>query len=591
MTAFLEMPFDWLRRAAPYRLFWLGGPLLLYSWTIFGPFVSDDMHLLLKSESYLRGETEEARLYRFASNDDQWRAIRDRGTCPWWLPQNGRQDFFRPLSQGSFLLDVSLFGRNPLGYRLMSLAIFLIALKCTHWMYVQSGGDRVLAGSAAFFLGISQALMGPVAWISNRQDLFVLIGVTLSTGAYWAALRAPRWRLVLPAVGGFAVALLAKELAVSLFLVIGLHELIRRFRPSISHVRPNRVSGFMALALTVVGVGYLTYYCYSRPWAMNLGSGAGLPSQLDAWLPLVLLGYAAVWTIGFPIDALLLADPLWLRLLVALSACVLLIPVYRSLKRIAEEDGTILFFALWAILFIAPALRAIAPSARYLSVATAGWAYLLAAMLAQPRGSRLAPSLLQRQWFYAANGIVSVGCVVAMVLYLNKSEMEAQQRVRSVLSSLSSPLRDGDAVFLANALSETELLCTGARIEYQSGTRDVSAYLLVAPGIAATFSHVDSHTLMVRSRGGSLFGTPLHRLAFGRDWEWSEGTTFHLREFAAEISDVGDDGSVRAMTLRFNEPLGSRRYHFIPPQLSRGELQESPTKSVLTSRTTDSLDS
>ncbi len=586
--ALLEMPFDWLRRAASYRAFWLGAPLLLYSWTVSGPFVSDDMHLLLKSERYLRGETEEAGLYRFASNHDEWRAIRDRGTCPWWLPATGRQDYFRPLSQGSFLVDVMLFGRNPLGYRLMSLTVFLIALACTHWMYIQSGGDRVLAGVGVFFLGISQAMMGPVAWISNRQDLFVLIGVTLSAGAYWGALRAPRWRLVLPAVGGFVLALLSKELAVSLFLVIGLHEAIRRCRPPNGHARPNRVSGFIALALTVVGVCYLSYYFHSRPWAMNPGSGDGLHSQLDARLPLVMLGYIAVWTIGFPIDALLLADPLWLRLLVALLAGALLIPLCRSLRRLAEEESTILFFALWAVLFIAPALRAIAPSARYLSVASAGWAYLLAAMLAQPRGSRFAPSLLQRQWFYAANGIVSVCCVVAMVQYLNRSELAAQQRVRS---GLSSQLRDGDAVFLANAESATELLCTGDRIEFLSGAREVSAYPLVVPGVAATFSRVDSHTLVIRSSGGSLFGTPLHRLAFGRGWEWNEGMTFQLREFTTEISDVGDDGSVRAMTIRFNEPLGSRRYHFMPPGLAEGEPPVSPAASGLTFPTTGSLDS
>src|SRR5262245_14309142 len=121
----LDRIFGWIRAASVYRLFWLGGPLLLYGWTIIGLFLADDLHLLLKSERYLRGETSDRELYRFAKSDDDWNELRDRGTCPWWLPEKGRLDFFRPLSEASFLLDVRLFGRNVVGHRLVSLLTFL----------------------------------------------------------------------------------------------------------------------------------------------------------------------------------------------------------------------------------------------------------------------------------------------------------------------------------------------------------------------------------------------------------------------------------------------------------------------------------
>ncbi len=209
--------FVWIRRASRYRLFWLGGPLAFYSWTLTGPFMADDLHLLLKSERYLRGESQSLELYRFAKTDEDWNTLRHRGICPWWLPETGRLDFFRPVSEWVFYAGVHLFGRGPIGHRMISLALFGCVLGAVHWMFALASEDRVRAGVATFFFGISQTVAPPVTWICNRQDLLVVLGAALAGGAYWSASRSPKlWWLVI-AVSGCLFALLSKVVAVSLF--------------------------------------------------------------------------------------------------------------------------------------------------------------------------------------------------------------------------------------------------------------------------------------------------------------------------------------------------------------------------------------
>ena len=107
-----ERPFQWFRHAGPYRALWLGAPLVLYSWTLTGPLLGDDLHLVLKAEEYTQGQRDRLELDRFAASDADWRQQRDRGTIPWWSPESGRLDFFRPVTELSFYLDTILFGRS-----------------------------------------------------------------------------------------------------------------------------------------------------------------------------------------------------------------------------------------------------------------------------------------------------------------------------------------------------------------------------------------------------------------------------------------------------------------------------------------------
>lgn len=148
----LEKPFHWLANVARCRTFWLGFPLILYIWTVAGPFVADDLHLVLKAEKYLQGESSSPGLFRFARTADEWRELRDSGNVPWWTSVTQRVDLFRPLSEYLFCLDMRVFGRNPVGHRLVSLAWFAAALLGMHWLFYVVGGGFNASGSCDVFL-------------------------------------------------------------------------------------------------------------------------------------------------------------------------------------------------------------------------------------------------------------------------------------------------------------------------------------------------------------------------------------------------------------------------------------------------------
>ncbi|HKQ47197.1 MAG TPA: hypothetical protein VJZ71_03895 [Phycisphaerae bacterium] len=558
-----EFPFDWYRKFARHWLFWLGVPIALYSWTLTGPLLSDDLHLILKAERYLRGESDRFELYRFAASDEEWRQLRDRGVIPWWAPPTGRLDFFRPMMELSFLLDVRFFGRNPLGFRLVSMGFFVVALCCVRRLFRAAGADEVHAGTATYFYGLSQTVTPPVTWMCNRQDLLVVIGVTVAATAYWEAVRRPRVTQLFLAMGAFLFALLSKEVAIALAGVVGLHEIIARRRPDARSGR--RMACWIALALALMAAGYLSYYVYSRPWALQVASGSdGGSSQFGRQLPLSLLLYAAVWTIGFPIDVLHAATNTQ-ALAVGVIGGVLMLLTIRYLRRSTHRDAAAMFFVLWAVFFIVPGLRALTASTRTLCTASVGWSYLLVGLFFATRtGAPLAP-LPMRAWLNAANGVISAGCAIGTVIFMNATESRARERIQQTVADLAAPLQDGDTLVVDRAESSFEMLCAGDRLEYLTGRRNVAALFLVGPGIDATLSREDDRTIMVRAKHGDLFSSPIHQLTLGPHWNPRRGQQFETRDFIAEIVEVSAEHHVTAMRFRFREPFTTPRLHFWPP--------------------------
>ncbi len=409
MLESLERPFRWLRRRASHPTAWLVFPLALYVWTVGGPFVFDDLNLLLKAERYRDGESQQLGLFRFAPTEQDWSELRDRGVLPWWTPLGRRVDLMRPLAELSFYIDTCLFGRHTVGHRLVSLAWFAVVLLTLRSLFLAATGDACLAGAATLFFGISQTVTQPVTFICNRNDLLVLVGVTVAARQYWRAAlpmrfekaaataeRRPasgRWSWP-PCVAGaaFAFALLSKETAVPLAGVLLLHELVVRRRRQTLEGRSVR----WAITAAVVGlaVAYLGYCVATRPWLLSPGAMPGHPGQTGLLaMGRHLLLYLAVWLIGFPISLLLQAEA-WQVVIVAAAAggmILFVVPYVHRLWRRWQEDPAASFFGLWAVCFMGLALVTTTET-RALCVATVGWSYLLARLLLEKRDGERAPS-------------------------------------------------------------------------------------------------------------------------------------------------------------------------------------------------------
>ena len=584
----LEKPFHWLAQAARYRAFWLGLPLLLYVWTITGPFVADDLHLVLKAESYLRGESPAPGLFRFARTPEEWRLLRDRGDVPWWTPPVQRVDLFRPLAEWSFCLDMLLFGRNPTGHRLVSLAWFAIALICTRRLFLTACSDSARAGVATFLYGISQTLTQPATFICNRSDLMAIAGTTLAAGAYCHSIRRAEGRpstaprdsppgetearsglgLLLLAGIAYAFGLLSKEMAVGLGVVVVAHEAVRHFRRRTSPdlPRPARhVPGMITLTLGAMAAAYVIFYAVTRPWHLGLADDAGRNNiSALAAAPRALPLYIAVWTTGFPISALIQAGAVPVFTVGAAGLLVLALGA-RHLRRLLRSDPAGGFFLLWAAVFLGIALLTI-PETRVLSLATVGWAYFLSGLLSSRVEQPPLVPLWLRHWLFAVNGAVSICCAIAFARLQTTWEQQSRQALAGYLAASKTPLRDGDTLIVAQPQSEMELLFAGDRLEFVSGRRDCALVFLTLPSGGANLRWINDRSLKATSVQGDLLGSPTQRFLLGPGWKPVPGYKFHHRDFEAEVAAVSGDGRVQELDFRFKEPITSPRLRFIAPR-------------------------
>jgi len=607
----LLKPFQWLRQAAGHRFFWLGVPLLLYLPSVTGPFVFDDLLILQRAERFAAGESGSLGLFRFAPSDQAWQDLRDRGTFPWWTPERLRIDFFRPLAEWSFYLDVLLFGRHTTGHRLVSLAWFTAALLCLHRLYAAASGDRVRAGIAAFFFGICQTVTQPATFICNRNDLMVVVGTALAALAYCSA-AGPRLRNAILAGAAFAGALLSKEIAIAFAGIVVADAVFFGRRHSQQERGGRRLTAWV---IALLAVCYLGWFAATRPWHLGLGEGVELSnisvlSQAPRAIPL----YLAVWTTGFPISLLFHAPaaPVIIVGAVGLLVTALLVP---SLWRLVRDDRAAVFFMLWAGFFLAIALLTFTET-RALCVASVGWTYLLAGLLVprsadckttwardgvslssqaagvedavaaqhvetsregghvrcnsfQSEGQENAPApLWLRHWLLAANGMISLCCAIGSMVMQTRLEHQLRQSAAAYVEMCNPPPGSGDLLVVAEAETGLELLFAPERLEFITGIRDLSVTHLALLAGDKRFTREDDHTLVCDAIAGDLLDRNLYRLSLGREEKRHPGQVFTTRHFTAEIRKTDERQRVTSLAFRFAMPLESARLHFYPPDLA-----------------------
>ena len=560
----LNRPFAFLQRHGASAWLWWAMPVLLHLWTLSIPFVFDDLHLISRAEKYWAGASADWELFRFAPDESAWRALRSRGTLPWWAHEATRIDFLRPIPAASLVFDVRLFGRTAWAHHAGSIALFAAMLPCIYAALRAAGAASVHAGLATFFLGISQTLAQPVGIVANRSDLFVLMGLALATRAWWLARTRNDYRNLICGGLGFLVAVLSKEPAAVFLVVIAIDAALSR------PITPGRKS-LLAL-VTVIATCYAGFYLYSRSHALLPLSDAPshIPSlALTLWhLPL----YLSVWTIGFPIGALLqdgIVVPVAVRI-VGAATTIALIPFVMRLQR---GRPAFRFFIIWAVAFAAFALLTL-PESRALSVATVGWAFILVALIlpielpaaeagVEPaeRDPRAKP--LQRHMLLCANGIVSVVCGIATLVVMEHGERDAQANLRAGVDV--AKLNDGDAVVIRKAASPLEMLCAGDRLEYLSGKQDLSVAFLETPGLPIQVEMVNDKTLVLTAPPPGPLGAPAHAVLLGDRFIPVVGRAFHLRDFTATIDRLDSSGRASSLTLRFNDPLVGGRVHYVSP--------------------------
>ena len=189
---------------------------------------------------------------------------------------------FRPMVTLSYFLDYSWSGTDPRGYHLTNLILHLLSVGAVYFL-----ARKVLRSRGAAFLGslaftVHPALVEAVAGISFREDLLCAFFFFLSLLLYISSERRemePREETPARAAPAlfpisilfFLLALLSKEMAVTLPLVAAAYEIIIRQRRGRDLLRPRLVILFVIGGLYVAARFLLLYQRGAIPAAPDFG--------------------------------------------------------------------------------------------------------------------------------------------------------------------------------------------------------------------------------------------------------------------------------------------------------------------------------
>ena len=141
--------------------------------------------------------------------------------------------FFRPVVSLSFFLDHTVWGLRPIGYHLTNLVLHLISAVLVARVALMlarlSPKFERSAREVAFFSGLFFALLAthsePVIWISGRTDLLACLFSLASLHVYLSARLSGRLKRLPLSLAFLLLALLSKEAAIALPLIIVAFEL------------------------------------------------------------------------------------------------------------------------------------------------------------------------------------------------------------------------------------------------------------------------------------------------------------------------------------------------------------------------------
>jgi tetratricopeptide (TPR) repeat protein len=250
--------------------------------------------------------------------------------------------YYRPVLKTWVALLYSVFGQNTVAWHVAAVAMHLLVTWLVYLVVVEVSRDRWLAAVTASVFGIHPVHVEVVAWISGAMSEGLLAALVVgSLLCYLRARRAPRplawyaasWML-------FAAALLVKETAIVLPLVMAVYEWVRPGEEGASRPRPLNLVALMApygtIAVVYVVVRHLVLRNAAGPAMTAPIAGAASPMLTlpsAAWFYLRQLAWPDRLSIFQPVLRVTEPGPanFWLPLLgVALAAAVLIVIARRS---------------------------------------------------------------------------------------------------------------------------------------------------------------------------------------------------------------------------------------------------------------------
>jgi 4-amino-4-deoxy-L-arabinose transferase-like glycosyltransferase len=184
--------------------------LLVYVGTLAYDFVWDDL-ILIRDRLHMYSLANLARLlFSDLFSHGEW----------------GESFFYRPLVVLSFFVDLELWGLRPIGFHLTNVLAHVLASVCVARLATRVTASGIAGVTAGLLFAVHPVHTESVAFVSGRTDVLATLFVLVAVLAY------ARWRdsgtrsAGVVSVAAFGLALLSKEVAVVVPLLLALYDLV-----------------------------------------------------------------------------------------------------------------------------------------------------------------------------------------------------------------------------------------------------------------------------------------------------------------------------------------------------------------------------
>lgn len=323
--------------------------------------------------------------------------------------------YYRPVFSLFLMVSFEVVGRHPVGWHILVMLLhafcailaFIVLEKTLQLATsLKDQTRRLLAAFAAAFFAVHPAQAESVTWIAGLVGPLSAIFMLIAVYCYLNYRQRRRAAILIAMMISFALALLTKESAITLLLIISAHEMLvfnrtARFSARLRH------AALYAWPFALISAGYMTLrYLALGVWFGRLNNlnfpddqALTIVDMARTW-PALLVAYGKL--IVLPIDLLLIYDfgyvgalgwaRFWMPLLILLVAGILLL-------RGMAKSAVARLGAIWLVLPLLPHLntRAFVSDEilhdRYLYLSLLGAGLLAGALLLQAtvKVSRLWP--------------------------------------------------------------------------------------------------------------------------------------------------------------------------------------------------------
>lgn len=235
---------------------------------------------------------------------------------------------YAPVTIFSFLLDHTIWGMNPAGYRFTNFALHFLNGLLAFQLLKQLGCTRFVAWAAASLFLIHPIQMESVVWISSRKGLLC---TAFMLGAGIVRLRpSPEGRHEAWYLLWLVLALLSKAQAVILAPMIMLYDLVVAKHKLVDTIPRHFIPALVSFLLLLMTMG-----------AQNMVLG-GVRGHMELGLPQILaVDVTILWQyvgkLFWPMDLCVMYDPptsgIWKQVLVGLAGWLAVGAVFWKIRR------------------------------------------------------------------------------------------------------------------------------------------------------------------------------------------------------------------------------------------------------------------